>query len=122
MDDLTIDAVEEIHRNLTETDRGDSRIISEASIVQGVFRANLINQVIPRAAFVFYWLCAFPAFREGNERTALVMTERILADGDYRITGDTKDLMTLAREIGEFTAEPEDIERWLDTNTRKSPK
>lgn len=121
MDDLTIEAVEQIHRNLTETDKGDTRIISEANIVQGVFHANLINQVIPRAAFVFYWLCAFPAFREGNERTALAMTEQILADGDYRITGDTGELMALAQGIREFSAEPEDIERWLDTNTRKSP-
>ena len=65
-----------------------SRIISEANLHQMVFRANLIPECVPRAAFIFYSLCAFPAFREGNFRTALAVTERVLETGGYRITGD----------------------------------
>jgi hypothetical protein len=121
MEDLTVEQVAAVHRNLMEEEKGDCRVISEANLLQMVFRANLIGEVIPRAAFVFYSLCAYPPFCEGNEQTAVLMTGQILTDGGYRIIGNIADLGALARGIREFSAEPEDIERWLETNTRYSP-
>ena len=121
MEDLTVELVITVHTRISEGGGGDSRIISEANLHQLVFRANLIPACVPRAAFIFYSLCAYPAFREGNSGTALAVTEQVLASGGYRITGETTGIMALAEGILAFTAEPEEIEDWLCTNTEKTP-
>jgi prophage maintenance system killer protein len=120
MEDLTVEQVEAIHNRIIEEGKGDSRIISEANLHQMVFQANLIREVVPRGAFIFYSLCAFPAFRQGNFRTALAVTTQVLETEGYRITGDEAGIITLAEGICEFTTEPEEIEQWLCNNIRKS--
>ena len=120
MEDLTVELVITVHTRISEGGGGDSRIISEANLHQLVFRANLIPECVPRAAFIFYSLCAYPVFREGNSGTALAMTEQMLASGGYRITGETTGIMALADGILAFTAEPEEIEDWLCNHTEKS--
>jgi prophage maintenance system killer protein len=122
MEDLTVELVMAVHTRIIERDGGDSRIISEANLHQMVFRANLIPECIPRAAFIFYSLCAYPAFREGNSGTALAVTEQVLASGGYRITGETTGIMALAEGILAFTVEPEEIEDWLCNNTENTEK
>jgi prophage maintenance system killer protein len=120
MEDLTVERVEEIHRRIIEDEKGDTRIISEANLHQMVFHANLIPEVVPRGAFIFYSLCAYPAFRQGNFRTALAVTERVLESEGYRITGNPAGIIVLAEGIRGFTTEPEEIEQWLYNNIRKS--
>ena len=119
MGDLTVEQVVAIHNRIIEEGNGDSRIISEANLHQMVFRANLIPEVVPRGAFIFYSLCAYPAFRQGNFRTALAMTERVLENEGYRITGDKAEIIALAEGIRGFTTEPEEIEQWLCKNIWK---
>lgn len=120
MEDLTVELVIAVHTRIMEREGGDSRIISEANLHQMVFRANLIPECVPRAAFIFYSLCAYPAFREGNSGTALAVIEQALTSGGYRITGETTGIMALAEGILAFTAEPEEIEDWLYSNTEES--
>jgi prophage maintenance system killer protein len=120
MEDLTVDLVKAIHTRIMAEERGDFRLISEANLQQMVFHANLIPDCVPRAAFVFYSLCAYPAFREGNSATALAATEQVLATGGYRITGKRDGVMVLAEGILAFTTEPEEIEQWLNNNVEKS--
>jgi prophage maintenance system killer protein len=121
MQDLTVDQVEAIHSRIVKEGNEDTRIISEANLYQMIFNANLIHEAIPRTALVFYSLCAFPVFRAGNYRTALAMTEQLLASEGYLITGNRADLRSLAEGICEYIAEPEEIEQWLRNNTRKNP-
>ena len=119
MEDLTVEQVETIHTRIMAEEKGDCRILSEANLHQLVFRANLIPECVPRAAFIFYSLCAYPAFREGNSGTALAVTEQVLASGGYRITGEKAGIMALAEGILAFTTEPEEIEQWLWNNIQK---
>ncbi len=118
MEDLTVERLEKIHTGLMEAEGGDCRVLSEANLHQIVFRANLITECLPRAAFVFYALCAYPAFCEGNTRIALLVTEQVLASGGYRVTGETAGIMALGQGILEFTTEPEAIEEWLLKHTK----
>jgi prophage maintenance system killer protein len=120
MEDLTVEQVEAIHNRVMEEERGDCRILSEANLHQLVFRANLIPECVPRAAFIFYFLCTYPAFREGNTGTALTVTEQVLASGGYQITGEKAGIMALAEGILAFTTEPEEIEQWICDNVRES--
>jgi prophage maintenance system killer protein len=120
MEDLRVEQVEAVHRRIIEERKGDSRIISEANLHQMVFSANLIREFVPRGAFIFYSLCAYPAFRQGNFRTALALTERVLKAEGYRITGDMAGIIALAEGIRGFTTEPEEIEQWLCNNIEKS--
>lgn len=119
MEDLTVEQVETIHTRIITEEKGDCRIMSEANLHQRVFRANLIPECVPRAAFIFYSLCAYPAYREGNSGTALAVTEQMLASGGYRITGEKAGIMALAERILAFTTEPEEIEQWLCNNIQK---
>ena len=75
---------------------------------------------MPRAAFTFYSLCAYPAFRGGNTGTALAVTEWMLASGGYRISGKKTGIMALAEGILAFITDPEEVEQWLRNNTRES--
>jgi hypothetical protein len=119
MENLTVEQVEAVHNRIIVEVKGDCRVLSEANLHQMIFQANLIPECVPRAAFIFYSLCAYPAFREGNIKTALTLTQQVLASGEYRITGETAGLMALADGILAFTTEPEEIEHWLYDNTRK---
>jgi prophage maintenance system killer protein len=120
MEDLTVEQVEAIHTRIMAKENGDCRILSEANLHQLVFRANLIPECVPRAAFIFYSVCAYPAFREGNSGTALAVTEQVLASGGYRITEERTGIMALAEGILVFTTEPEEIEQWLLNNIQEA--
>lgn len=119
MEDLTVGQVEVIHNRIMGEEKGDSRVLSEANLLQMVFRANLIPECVPRAAFIFYSLCAYPAFRGGNAGTALAVTEWVLASGGYRIPEEKTEIIALAEGILAFTTEPEEVEQWLRNNTRE---
>jgi hypothetical protein len=118
MEDLTVEQVEAIHTRVMGEVKGDCRVLSEANLHQMVFHANLIPECIPRAAFIFYFLCAFPAFREGNSGTALAVSEQVLLSGGCRISGEKAGIMALAAGIVTFTREPQEIEQWLCNNTQ----
>jgi prophage maintenance system killer protein len=120
MQDLTVEQVKAIHNRVMVEEKGDCRVLSEANLHQMVFHANLIPDCVPRAAFIFYSLCAYPAFREGNSAAALAATEQVLATGGYRITGEMAGIMVLAEGILAFTTEPEEIEQWLYNNVQES--
>jgi prophage maintenance system killer protein len=120
MEDLTVDRVMAIHTRIMAEEKGDCRVISEANLYQMVFRTNLIYECVPRAAFIFYSLCAYPVFREGNSRTALVVIEQVLLSGGYRIVGEKGGIMALAEGVIAFTTEPEEIEQWLCDNSQES--
>jgi prophage maintenance system killer protein len=122
MEELTVESIIAIHNQIAAEKRGDCRILSEANLHQLVFRANLMPEIVPRAAFVFYALCAYPAFREGNEGTAHAVSELVLASGEYRIRGQNARLSDLAKGIAAFTTEPEDVEQWFFNNVQKSGK
>jgi hypothetical protein len=121
MEDLTSEQVKTIHTRIMAENNGDCRIISEANLLQLIFRTNLIPECVPRGAFIFYSLCAYPAFREGNSETALAVTEQVLNSGGYHITGERAGILTLAEGIPAFTTEPEEIEQWFCDNTEKNP-
>jgi len=120
MEDLTVELVEAIHSRVMGGVKGDCRVLSEANLHQVVFHANLIPDCMPRAAFIFYFLCAYPAFREGNSGTALAVTERVLLSGGYRITGKKAGIMALAAGVDVFAIEPQEIEQWLCNNIQES--
>ena len=120
MHDLAVERIIAVHAAIIARDGGDSRIISEANLHQLVFRANLIPDPIPRAALLFYTLAAYPAFREGNKRTAQELAEEILAEGGYSLdTADEEPFARLAEGIAAFTVEPEDIDSYLAAHARK---
>jgi hypothetical protein len=120
MEDLSVEGIIMTHDRIVADKGGDCRILSEANLLQLVFRANLIPELVPRAAFIFYSLCAFPAFREENIGTALAVTEQVLTSGGYQIAGEKLRIMPLAEGILVFTIEPEDMELWLSNNLQKT--
>ena len=120
MEDLTVELVEAIHTRVMGEVKGDCRVLSEANLHQMVFHANLIPDCVPRAAFIFYFLCAYPAFREGNSRNALAVTEQVLLSGGYKITGKRAGIMALEAGVDAFALEPQEIEQWLCNNIQES--
>ena len=120
MVDLSAEEIVTVHHRIMMEQGGDCRIISEANLHQMVFGANLLQDCIPRAAFIFYFLCAYPAFREANTETALAVTHHVLASGGYRITGEMNGIMALATGIIGFTTEPEEIEQWIRDHITES--
>jgi len=120
MEDLSAEEIVTVHHRIIMERGGDCRIISEANLHQMVFGANLLQDCIPRAAFIFYFLCAYPAFREGNTETALAATQQVLASMGYRITGDINGILALADGIIGFTTEPEEIEQWISDHVTES--
>lgn len=120
MDDVTVETVEAIHAMTMEDGKGDCRILSEANLLQLVFQANLIPGCVPRAAFVFYSLSAYPVFREGNERTAHELTLQILSEGGYGIDpAGQMQLGQLSRDITSFTTDIPAIGAWFAEHARK---
>lgn len=121
MQDLAVDRIIFLHRAIIERNGGDGRLLSEGNLHQLVFRANLIPGPIPRAAFAFYSLIAYPAFREGNEQTARELADHILDDGGLYIDPDDDEILTrLGEGIIAFTVEPEDTEAWFRAHVKKS--
>lgn len=121
MQDLTVDQILTLHDAIISRDGGDSRLLSEGNIYQMVFRANLLPEVIPRAAFCFYSLVAYPPFREGNVRIAGELATQILNNEGYEIIPAENDQFTrLAEGINLFTTEQEDIETWLLAHVKKA--
>jgi hypothetical protein len=99
-EDLSVEGIIMTHDRIMADKGGDCRILSEANLLPLFFRANLIPDLAPRAAFIFYSLCVFPAFREENTGTALAVTEQVLASGGYQITGgEVPDTTTCRRNI-----------------------
>ncbi len=119
MDDLTVAVVESLHLKGMQESGGDSRVLSEANLHQMVFRANLITDCVKRAAFVFWYLCAFPAFREGNVRTALAVAELVLASGGFRVRGDDEGVKRLSDGIIALSTEPEEVEEWFSGHVQE---
>ena len=121
MPELQVDQIVTRHENIIRKTGGDTRILSEANLHQLVFQANLIADMIPRAAFIFYTLIAYPAFREGNTDLAGEMVRQILSEGGYCVDSEyDTDLCHMAEGIHSFITEPEDIEEWLRNRCRKS--
>jgi prophage maintenance system killer protein len=119
MEDLRIEQIIAIHRHVIDRDGGDSRIISEANLLQLVFLVNATPDSHRKAALAVYLLSAFPSFREGNRRTACSVAQAILAEDGYRILDIVTAMVPLFEGIASFTVEPEDIERWLRENTSR---
>ncbi len=120
MEDLTTGTVESLHREILRNSGGDTRIIAEAVLHQLVFRANTLPDCVDRAAFVFWYLCAYPAFREGNLRTACAVAEHVLASGMLRIAGPPEEIRTLAHGIATYRTEPEDVSAWMRDHVKRS--
>jgi hypothetical protein len=121
MKDLFVDQIIALHASIIARDGGDDRLLSEGNLHQLVFRANLIHDTIPRAAFAMYSLVAYPAFRAGNERVAQKMAIWILADGRYTMdAADETYLCRLGEGVLAFTTELQDIEDWLKSHTRET--
>jgi prophage maintenance system killer protein len=120
MEEITVARIREVHDRIVIAENGDSRILSEANLHMLVFRANLITDPVPRAAFILYALCAYPAFREGNTETALELAGEVLASEGFRFSGRRTEMLALADGILSWTTEPEDIEAWLSCNFEKT--
>lgn len=117
MEDLQADHVRRVHDGIADSRQCDRRIISEAALLQTVFRANLVPECVPRAALVFFSICAYPPFREANEETAAATAIEILASGGYGLLGDPTILEDLARGIQVFTTGEEEVEHWFRMNS-----
>lgn len=113
MQNITVNTIISLHDRILKNDGGDCRIISEGNLHQLVFRANMTGDPISRAATVFWLLCAYPAFREGNRRTAYRLAETLLGTEGCRFDLPCGDVRTLVQGIDAFTVEIEDVEQFL---------
>ena len=120
MDALTVEQVITFHKQVMKTDGGDDRLLSEANLHQIVFSVNRIESVLKRAAHAFFSLCAYPAFRDGNNRTAVFVTEMILFNNGYKLEDNDAEMTALAQGITSFTIEQEDVEEWLRSHYKKN--
>ena len=120
MQDLTLETIIAVHNRVLATDGGDDRIICEGLLNEVVFQANLREDRIQRAATVFWSLCAYPAFREGNKRTGYCLAEAILSTDDSPVSLPCDEIRTLVQGINSFTVEIEDVEQFLHRQSRKS--
>jgi len=120
MQDLTLETIIAIHDMILVKDGGDNRIICEGLLNEVVFQANLREDRIQRAATVFWSLCAYPAFREGNKRTGYRLAEAILSTDDSPVSLPCDEIRTLVQGINSFTVEIEDVEQFLHRQSRKS--
>ena len=120
MEDLTLETIVALHDGMMAESGEDTRIVSEGNLHQLVFRANLMDDVHKRAAFVFWSLCAFPAFCGGNGRTARRLAETILASGGHTIDLPCEELHRLVQGIDAFNVEIDDVEQFLHSHSRKT--
>jgi prophage maintenance system killer protein len=121
MQDLSLETIIALHAGIMAECGGDTRVLSEGNLHQLVFRANLMDDPRERAAFVFWSLCAFPAFREGNRRTARRLAETILSSGGDQPDLPCEELRRLVQGIDAFTVEIDDVEQFLRVHSRKTP-
>jgi len=120
MDMLTVEQVITFHKQVMKTDGGDDRLLSEANLHQIVFSVNRIESVHKRAALAFFSLIAYPAFRDGNSCTAVLVAEMILLKNGYKLEDNDADMTTLVKGIASFTVEQEDVEEWLRSHYKKN--
>jgi len=113
MQEITLETITGVHDRILAKAGGDYRIISEGNLHQMVFRANLTEDPVSRAASLFYMLCAFPAFREGNRRTACHLAEMLICTDNIHGKLPCEEVRALIRGIDTFTVEIEDVERFL---------
>ena len=66
MQDLAVDQIIALHGEIIARDGGDGRLLSEGNLHQLVFRANLIPEPVPRAAFTFYCSYRIPGIPGGK--------------------------------------------------------
>jgi death-on-curing family protein len=119
MDDLTVEQVIAFHDKVMRTDGGDARLLSEAGLHQMVFSVNRIDDVHCRAALAFFTLIAYPAFRDGNNHTAQLLADWILADNGYTPEDLDVEMTGLVQGIADFTVELADIKEWLRSHYKK---
>ncbi len=121
MRDITLDTITELHTRILATEGGDSRVVSEGNLLQIVFQANLTKDPVSRAVSIFWSLCAYPVFREGNRRTAYRLAETILSEAGLLATLPCGEARALIQGIEMFTVEPDDVEqafrRCIDTRS-----
>ena len=115
MHDLTVEQVLAIHAGIMARDGGDARVLSEGNLHQMVFQANLLPEPVVRAATAMYFLCAYPAFRDGNKRTAHAVAGMILEEEGLTLPADDPGGITLMQGVMDFTVEAEDIEQYIRT-------
>jgi len=120
MEEITMETILGIHSRVLARDGGDPRIVSEGNIHQMVFQANLKSDPVTRAASVFWSLCAYPAFREGNRRTAYLLAELILSMEGSQVSLPCDEISALAQGIDMFTVEIEDVEQVLQLHAKKT--
>lgn len=120
IDELTVELVIAFHKQVMKTDGGDDRLLSEANLHQMVFSANRIDDIYQRAALAFFSLVAYPAFRDGNSRTAQRVAEMILKHNGYTYIDSDADMTALIQGILSFTVEREDVEEWLRSHYKKT--
>jgi death-on-curing family protein len=82
-----------------------------------VFLLDRVQDLHEKAALAVFHIIAYPPFRDGNKRMAQNLAEEILEHGGYCITPSDKGLSEVMQGVAEFTADQEDIERWLHSNT-----
>ena len=118
MEDINVEQVIAFHQLVMKRGGGDTRILSEAHLHQMVFSANRIDGLYQKAAFAFFSLVAYPAFREGNSRTARLVTMMILNGSGYTLKDDD-DMTSLVKGIRSFNVEQAEIEEWLFSHAIK---
>jgi prophage maintenance system killer protein len=118
MEDINVEQVIAFHQLVMKRGGGDTRILSEAHLHQMVFSANRIDGLYQKAAFAFFSLVAYPAFREGNSRTARLVTMMILNGSGYTLKDDD-DMTSLVKGIRSFNIEQAEIEEWLFSHAIK---
>lgn len=119
MDDLTVEQIIAIHDSIMVKDGGDARLLSEPNLHQFIFRANLIDNICCRAALALFFLSAYPAFRDGNKRTAHALASLILGQERYHLSPDDDRVAGLLAGVASYTVELDDIEHWLRSHVTK---
>jgi prophage maintenance system killer protein len=119
MDDLTVEQIIAFHARVMMADGGDDRLLSEANLHQVVFLANRVDDSYQRSALVFFSLVAYPAFREGNSRTARLMIDMIFLENGYALKDADEGIAGLVQGIKLFTVEQADVEEWMRTHAKK---
>ncbi len=113
MQEITVETMIGVHDEILRQEGGDVRLLSETNLLQLSFRTGSAEDAVAQCAVIFYSLCAYPAFREGNRRTAYRLIARILKDAGHPAELPCGTLRSLARGIEEFTVEPEDVDQVL---------
>jgi len=120
MDNLTVEQIIAFHEQIMKNEGGDTRLFSEANLHQMVFLANRIEGVFQRAALAFFCLVAYPAFRDGNSRTARLVAEMILNQNGYTLEDGDDGMNGLVKGIALFAVEQAEVEEWLRSHADKN--